>query len=596
MIYRLGAQLLYYLGLGWLTIGLISAQQVASTAESRLKAQAYYYQGVLEATRGEQASAFALLGYSYRLWPENPEIAYALGQCYAQRGSYDRTLELFRQAFEADSTRREYFESLVSAYTWGKNQEAAQSLLKQWLKTNPDDEEVIQFLAKSYFSSGEFDKAIALYDSLQREERQYGRYARLAEIKAALYEAAQKVGKAEEELKAVVSAYPEEIEAQVSLINWYHKHELYAKASPLLERLAGGSYPQGELRTLLIAHHLGQGNQDKTLELLKAHLEDLEVSAEDKAMRWYQFLLKMRQGEQIPDQYNSYFARIIELHPDDPSAYLTYGQVLRLQRKFREAIETIAPLRRLAPENPEVWNSLIGDAISLEDTPRVLEFCREALGYIRHDWRYYFYASIGLYSDDKKREAIELLGQGVQEVPESEREGRSHLYAQLGDIYSEEQNWRKAFGYYDEALLANPDNTSVLNNYAYTLAEQDRDLPKAEQMAARGVKLDGDNVNMLDTYAWIFYKQGNYTLAKLYQSKALDRAGDEPSAVLCEHMGDILMAQSEIDEALRYWQQALDLYAQELADSSQTPKDKTRKRHDALRKRFDAAISQKKKP
>ena len=61
MIYRLGAQLLYYLGLGWLTIGLISAQQVASTAESRLKAQAYYYQGVLEATRGEQASAFALL-------------------------------------------------------------------------------------------------------------------------------------------------------------------------------------------------------------------------------------------------------------------------------------------------------------------------------------------------------------------------------------------------------------------------------------------------------------------------------------------------------------------------------------------------------
>ena len=66
-----------------------------------------------------------------------------------------------------------------------------------------------------------------------------------------------------------------------------------------------------------------------------------------------------------------------------------------------------------------------------------------------------------------------------------------------------------------------------------------------------------DNATYLDTYAWIFFKQGNYSLARIYLQNALDKT-KEPSAELFEHYGDILFMLGEVDEAVTYWQKALE--------------------------------------
>ncbi|MDO4691744.1 MAG: tetratricopeptide repeat protein [Porphyromonadaceae bacterium] len=577
----------------WLLIALSWVQlqgQEISPEERRLKAETYFYQGIMEQNRGEGAAAQALLAYSYRLWPESAETAYALGQCYARQRDYEKTLEMFSLAYRADSTRREYFESLVSTYTWGENKEAARALLEQWVKNNPEDEDILQYLARTYFSSGDYDKAIGLYGKLQEGETSYPRYARLGEIKAALYEAAGNLPRAEAQYRATIKAFPDEVEAKVALIGWLYKQERFADAEPILTQLKAEAYSRQQLRPLMIQYHLGLKQKDLALGLLKEHLEDMQISAEDKAIRWYQFILSQRVGEQLPTEYNTYLARIAELHPDEPSAKFTYAQVLRLQGRFREAIGVVRPLCRITPEDPEVWNSLIGDAISLEDSELVFELCREALEFIQTDWRYYFYASIGLYTSGKTNEAVDLLKSGLAHIPESEGQGRSQLYAQIGDIYSEQKQIKETFEYYELALQADPDNVSVLNNYAYFLAERDQDLDKAERMAARGFKLNGDNLNMVDTYAWVFYKRGNYTLAKLYQTKAIDLAGDEATGVLYEHLGDIEFAQQEHEAAREAWQKAIELYEREAqrADASE-PKVKAKKQAEELRKRLTKA-------
>ena len=84
-----------------------------------------------------------------------------------------------------------------------------------------------------------------------------------------------------------------------------------------------------------------------------------------------------------------------------------------------------------------------------------------------------------------------------------------------------------------------------------------RDLDKAERMSAQTVKAEPDNATYLDTYAWIFFKQGNYSLARIYLQNALDKT-KEPSAELFEHYGDILFMLGEVDEAVTYWQKALE--------------------------------------
>lgn len=579
-----------------LTLSSQSTKAQSTEGENQLKAQEYYYAGISAKNRGEKDSAFALLSYAYRLWSSNADLAYALGELYGQRGNYERALELFRQAYESDPKRRDFFEALVSTYSWGKNQAEAKALLERWLKENPDDEEVTQYLARTHLNAGDFDKAIELYSRLQGQEQSFPRFARLAEIKATLYEAANQKDKAERELQALIQRFPDELDGKVSLIEWYYKQDQFPKALPLLESLAQAAYEAQALRALQIQYYSGIKDFAKAESLLRALAEDAQASAEDKAMRWYQFLIQSKQGDELPTQYNPVFKRLIELHPDEPAVRHTYAQVLRLQRQYAEAIEAVRPLSRITPEDQEVWNSLIGDAISLEDNEQILAFCLEAIKYIKEDWRYYFYASIGLFTKGDSKQAIAILRQGLEALPEGQDEGRAHLYAQLGDLYAEIGNRRESFANYELALKHQPDNSGVLNNYAYALAERGEELDKADQMAARAVKLDGDNINALDTYAWICFQRGNYMLAHLYQSKALDRAEQEQevSGILLEHMGDILNAQGDLEGARSHWDRALAKYAEEAKSSpSEEGKNKAQSRLKALKKRREQSTKTK---
>lgn len=66
------------------------------------------------------------------------------------------------------------------------------------------------------------------------------------------------------------------------------------------------------------------------------------------------------------------------------------------------------------------------------------------------------------------------------------------------------------------------------------------------------------NPTFLDTYAWIFFKQGKYGLAKIYMERALANE-PAPSSILVEHYGDILWFNGEKDAALEQWKKALEL-------------------------------------
>ena len=117
-----------------------------------------------------------------------------------------------------------------------------------------------------------------------------------------------------------------------------------------------------------------------------------------------------------------------------------------------------------------------------------------------------------------------------------------------------------AFENYEKALEANPANVYIMNNYAYYLSVEGTDLRKAERMSAKTVELEPNNSTYLDTYAWIFYKQGNYNLARIYIDKAVSNMKeDEISEVILEHSGDIYYALKNTEKALEMWQKALKL-------------------------------------
>ena len=129
------------------------------------------------------------------------------------------------------------------------------------------------------------------------------------------------------------------------------------------------------------------------------------------------------------------------------------------------------------------------------------------------------------------------------------------FYSYLGEAYNQVGNKQACYEAFELALTLNPDNSFILNNYAYYLTLDKTKLEKAEEMAKKAVDLDPYNNNNLDTYAWALYQLGKYEEALNWIKKAYQNGGDS-SGVVNEHYGDILYKLVNKEEALSYWKKA----------------------------------------
>ena len=79
------------------------------------------------------------------------------------------------------------------------------------------------------------------------------------------------------------------------------------------------------------------------------------------------------------------------------------------------------------------------------------------------------------------------------------------------------------------------------------------ELRKADKMMARAIELEPNNVNLLDTYAWVFFMRGDYKSARFYLERALSY---EQSGVVYDHYGDVLYKIGQREKAMAMWKKA----------------------------------------
>ena len=134
---------------------------------------------------------------------------------------------------------------------------------------------------------------------------------------------------------------------------------------------------------------------------------------------------------------------------------------------------------------------------------------------------------------------------------------RSDIQGNIADIYSAENNIKKAYTHYEKSLQHNPDNALVLNNYSYLMQLNGGDLERAEEMALRAMTIEPTNHYYIDTYAWALFLRGKNEEALKYIKLAVSHnRGD--NTVVWVHYGDILYAMGEKFMARIYWRRALD--------------------------------------
>lgn len=80
-------------------------------------------------------------------------------------------------------------------------------------------------------------------------------------------------------------------------------------------------------------------------------------------------------------------------------------------------------------------------------------------------------------------------------------------------------------------IAIDPENAEALNNLAYYMCENDRDLTIALSLADRSLEYEPNNFNAIDTHSWILYRRGDIDgawtdMEKLFSNLGIDLGAD----------------------------------------------------------------------
>ena len=524
------------------------------SANDRRKFDYFYLEGTRLVQKGEIDAAFDMLRQAAAVDTMSASVKYALASYYLQLNKPQIAYDMIKDAARIDKDNYWYGMMLANlAQNLGDN-EQAEKAYQALIANNPQKPELSYMLAETYAQRGEYQKAI---DSYEKMEQSMGIMEPITLQKVKLYKALKNDEKAYAEVEKLIKAYPQEIGYLILLGDIYLNDNKDDKALEMYDRAEKMEPDNGYLLVSKANYYNRKGDKEKYLDEIRKALSNKKIDVETKVKILTDYLSDLLQKKENLDQAYQLFSELVDMHPQEESIYSLYAEFLLSQKKYKEAGEQLQVAVDLAPNNKQYWLQLMGVNMQLGELDEVITVGEKALTYIPDAAEIYMYMGSGYAMQKDYDKAIDILKRGISHLDENNNALVSDYYGQLGDSYYLSGDKDKAFEAFENALLHNPKNTGVLNNYSYFLALDKRDLSKAERMSGDVIKIEPDNPTFLDTYAWVFFQQGNYTLAKIYLQNALNKGGDK-SADLLEHYGDVLFMLGEVDEALQYWEKAKD--------------------------------------
>ncbi len=515
----------------------------------------YFY---LEAERlkaiGQDDAAFDMMGRAIEVDTTSAAARFFIAPYYLNLGAYERAEKEFRYA--AENMPDNYWYNVVYANFSQRvgNYQEAQRVWNRLIAQYPDKPELNSALADAYVAQGNILEAVACYN---RMEEVMGFTEGITIEKMRLYEALGQDSLMIAEAEKLQRAYPQNTDYMRLLGDIYLSTNRDSLALSAYNRALTVDPENGYIYLSKAEYYEKQGDTIAYNNEIRNALLHKHIDVDTKMGIFRTYIADLIQKNRELNRVDTLFAEMIEQYPQEEPIRSLYGMYLSSREDYAHAEEQYAIATDLEPTHADNWLQLMGLYLYQEKYDEVVKVGKRAIQYAPEQKDIYMYVAMAGMQNKDYEEAVSLLEKGLTYVDDADKGAKSTFYGQMGDVYFAAGDTAQSYAMYEQALLYNPLNALVLNNYSYFLAVEGRELSRAERMSAQAVKADPDNATYLDTYGWVFFKQGNYSLARLYLKNALDKM-EEPDAELYEHYGDVLMMLGEADEALEYWQKALE--------------------------------------
>lgn len=540
------------------------------TPEQQRKYDYFFLEAARLKAQKKYDAAFDLLQHCLTINPDASSALYELAQYYLFLKQVPQGQAALEKAVVNDPDNYWYSQGLANLYQQQDEKEKAVELLEGMSVRFSGKLDPLYALLDIYNREEQYDKVIA---TLNRIEGKMGKNEQLSMEKFRIYLQMKDNENAFREIESLVAEYPMDSRYQVVLGDVYMQNGKEEEAYNVYRKVLDAEPDNAMAMYSLASYYEVTGQKELYRQQLDTLLLNRKVPSETKINVMRQFIVQNEQDGKDSTRVIGLFDRILEQEPDDAGMPMLYAQYLLSKGMNGKAFPVLRQVLAIEPTNTAARMMLLGEAIRKEDYNDVIGLCEAGVETNPEMLEFYFYLAIAYNQAERTDDVISVCRKALtQTTADSKKEVVSDFYSILGDAYHMKDLHTEAYAAYDSALVYNPSNIGALNNYAYYLSVERRNLDKAEEMSYKTVKAEPGNATYLDTYAWILFEKGNYAEARLYIDDAMKNDGSKSDTIV-EHCGDIYYMTGDVDKALEYWKQAL-----EMGSESKTLKQKIRKK------------------
>ena len=544
--------------------------QSSLTPEQQRKYDYFFLEAMRLKEKKDYASAFGLLQHCLDIHPNAASALYEVSQYYMFLRQVPQGQEALEKAVASAPDNYWYSQGLASLYQQQNELDKAITLLEQMAVRFPGKQDPLFNLLDLYGRQEKYDEVIS---TLNRLEKHMGKNEQLSMEKFRIYLQMKDDKKAFQEIESLVQEYPMDMRYQVILGDVYLQNGKKQEAYDVYHKVLAAE-PDNPMAIFSMASYYKQTGQEGLYQQqLDTLLLNKKVTPDTKVSVMRQMIVENEQADKDSTQIIALFDRIMKQEQDDPQIPMLYAQYLLSKNMEAESVPVLEQVVDLDPTNKAARMMLVGTAVRKEDYKQIIKVCEPGIEATPDALEFYYYLAIAYNQAEQPDSVVSICKRALEHTTaDSKKEVVSDFYSILGDMYHTQKQMKEAYAAYDSALVYNPSNIGALNNYAYYLSVERRDLDKAEEMSYKTVKAEPNNATYLDTYAWILFEKGNYAEARIYIDNAM-KSDDEKSDVIVEHCGDIYYMTGDVDGALSYWKKAL-----EMGSESKTLKQKIEKK------------------
>ena len=484
--------------------------------------------------------------------PSNDAAWYYLALTELDKKDISKAEGCFRKAVELDPKNFWYRYRLAKLYSLTQRQELTIDMYEKLLDDFPKKSDLYFELVELYAAQGAYDKAI---ETIAEIEKVLGMTESLALCRFNLLRALNRQEEAYKSLEAYNDEYSSLIvlttlaDYEMSMYNDSTAIAYYDEALDLAPEYSPALL--GKAETLRMTRRY-----DEYFEALNRFVAESDAQVSEKS----EYLMAVVQRtdpkfiRSFMPQLDSVISRTLSIHPTDSTMlqtaavyYYSTDRKNRSKDLFRKAVEAW-------PGSLSAYANFVEFLMYAQEWETLSVEGRKAFERFPDETAFLEMASVGDYNLKEYDKVLQICNKVIEVAPK-DSSSTLRAWSTMGDIYHALGESKKAYKAYDKALKVNPDYVYVLNNYAYYLSMEGKNLKKAYNMSRKTIEAEPDNATYLDTFAWILYLQGKALEAKPFFKHAMLYGGKD-SAVILDHYAEVLYALKEYDMAFVYWNMA----------------------------------------